>query len=151
MRLPPASAPRALVTRAKLMFVMFVGGSLRFGWFGRFLKDASNLRVFLSASRNTLPRPMDRLTVPGPTSVPTPALPKRAIGVTEQVNWLEAPGVRPGQTNAARFQKRSAVGLESAGSTPRESGLWVPRVSPPVPEGSPPLIVGVRYGPVCKT
>src|SRR5260370_24823519 len=119
MRLPPASAPRALVTRAKLILAMLVPGSLRFGWFGRFLKDASNLRVFLSARRNALPRPMERLTAPGPTSVPTPALPKRAIGVTEQLNWLEAPGARPGQTNAARVQKRSAAGLEGEGSTPR--------------------------------
>src|SRR4051812_41469795 len=93
---------------------------------------------------------MDRLTVPGPTSVPTPALPKRPMGEPEQLNWLDAPGVRPGQTKAARFHQRSAVGFARLGSMPTASGRSVPRASAPVPDGSPPLIVGVRYGPVSQ-
>src|SRR5690242_2247216 len=101
-RFPPLSAPRALVIRPNAMLVMLVPGSLRFGWLGRFLNEASKFSRFPSDTRNDLPSPIDRLNVAGPIRVPTPALPKRPMGVTLQLNWLDAPGTRPGHTKAAR-------------------------------------------------
>src|SRR6185312_8680786 len=131
------------------MLVILVPGSFRLGWFGRLVNVPSNFRVAVSARRKFLPRPIERFTVPGPTSVPTPALPKRPIGATLQLNWSLVPAICPGQTNAARLKNMSAVGLERLPSA-TASGRWVPRAGALVPEGSPPLMVAVRYGPVCS-
>src|SRR5262245_2586977 len=133
------------------MAVILAPGSFRFGWFGRFVKADSNFSFMVSVTRKSLPKPMDRFTVPGPTRVPTPALPKRAIGATLQSNWLAAPAARPGHIKADRFQNRSAVGFDRLGLVPAESGRCVPRVEALVPDGSPPLIVALRNGPVCST
>src|SRR5262249_8082202 len=97
-----------------------------------------------------------QVNVPGPKTKPTPELPKRPMGAgsrpaatpTLQLNWF-APAVRPGQTNALRSSQRSALGFESEPFATR-SGRCVPRLGAFVPDGSPPLITGVRYGPVCS-
>src|SRR5260221_12957343 len=98
MRLPPLSAPRAAVIRPKAALVILdEPGSARFGWFGKLLKEPSNLSFQDSNTLKSLPNPRDQLMVPGPNSVPTPALPKRAIGVTLQLKRSAAPATRPGQ------------------------------------------------------
>src|SRR5262249_15236005 len=100
--------------------------------------------------------PAFQLNEPGPRIIPTPELPNRPSGAGSrpgttpmlQLNWF-APAAWPGQTNVPRLSQRSADGSDSAPS-PIRSGRCVPRFGAFVPEGSPPLIVGVRYGPDCR-
>src|ERR1700676_1473760 len=75
---------------------------------------------------------MEKTCEPGPSRMPTPQLPKR-------------PMLLAGMAKALEFEND---GL------PTQSGRWVevtPRTSTPVPEGSVPLKVGVRYGPDCAS
>src|SRR5260221_1931186 len=157
VRPPPKSdTPRALVMRPKLLLVILSCGSPRLTRFVALVNDPASFRPARSVSAKRLLAPAFQLKVPGPTMNPTPELPKRPVGdgsrpgttPTLQLNWF-APVVRPGHTKALRSSQRSAMGFESVPSAIR-SGRCVPRFGALVPDGSPPLMMGVMYGPVCS-
>jgi hypothetical protein len=54
---------------------MFRIGSARFVWFGRFVNEPSIFAVSRSKIVKDLPKPIERLIVPGPSMIPTPAFP----------------------------------------------------------------------------
>ena len=51
-----------------------------FVWLGRFVKEPSIFAVSRSKILKDLPSPIERLKVPGPSTIPTPELPNRPIG-----------------------------------------------------------------------
>lgn len=80
VRLPPKSALRAELMVPKLPDAMLRFGSPRLVWFRTLVNEAPAFRRILSVIAKALLSPVLRLTVPGPTTTPTPELPKRPIG-----------------------------------------------------------------------
>ena len=62
-----------------ILSLRLLRGSSKFRWLGRLVKLLSNFNLNLSVSWKSLASPRERLKVPGPTSDPTAALPKRPI------------------------------------------------------------------------
>ena len=120
-RFPPASPMREARTSPNVPWqgdpahsVRFWRGSSKFGWLGTLVKLLSNFNLNLSVRWKSLASPRERLTVPGPTSVPTPALPKRPargngfpfwswVGQLRVLFWRSCPAARPGQANTFGF------------------------------------------------
>ncbi len=103
---------------------MFTFGSPRLVWLSTLVNVPSRRKLIRSVMGKTLLRPDDRLTVPGPTMEPTPALPNRPIGLGNGPVPLPVvqavPGTHPGypgQVNEAGLTHKIA------GAALRASGL----------------------------
>src|SRR5579883_251596 len=80
-RAPPKSELMALEINPKLGELMFMLGSLRLVWLRTLVKVPSARSLSRSVMEKVLLRPAERLTVPGPTTEPTWAFPKRPMGL----------------------------------------------------------------------
>src|SRR5260370_40513912 len=107
---------------------MLVDGASGFRWLKRLANCASNFSPVRSLNLNCLPSVAENTVVPDPSRMPTPQFPKRPMLLAGMAKPL----------------------MLASDGVPTQSGRCVevtPRTSTPVPEGSVPLKVGVRYGP----
>src|ERR1700722_15199517 len=94
-RAPPKSDPMVLVISPKLALLMLVSGSPRLVWLRTLVKVPSARRRTRSVMGKVLLRPVERLIVPGPTTEPTCALPKRPIGLGTGLSGWPVVGSKP--------------------------------------------------------
>lgn len=104
--------------RPKAVLVTFNCGSARLVWLVTLVNETPASSLTLSVRLKDLITPSERLEVPGPVRIPTPAVPNRPIGAASRVgltpirHCAATRVVNPGQTNAFGSNHWNQVGFE---------------------------------------